>query len=36
MPNVLGIAEDILVIGYNEDGIDHDEAVCKGDVRRSI
>ena len=27
MPNVFGIADDILVIGYNEDGADHDEAV---------
>ena len=29
MPNVFGIADDILVIGYNEDGEDHDEAVHK-------
>ena len=27
MPNVFGIADDILVIGYDEDGTDHDEAV---------
>ena len=27
MPNVFGIADDILVIGYNEDGKHHDEAV---------
>ena len=27
MPNVFGIADDILVIGYNNDGKDHDEAV---------
>ena len=27
MPNVYGIADDILVIGYDEDGADHDEAV---------
>ena len=27
MPNVFGIADDILVIGYNKDGADHDEAV---------
>ena len=27
MPNVFGITDDILVIGYNEDGVDHDEAV---------
>ena len=26
MPNVFGIADDILVIGYNKDGADHDEA----------
>ena len=27
MPNVFGIADDILVIGYNKDRADHDEAV---------
>ena len=27
MPHVFGIAEDILVIGYEKDGADHDEAV---------
>ena len=27
MPNVFGIADDILVIGYNKDGADHDKAV---------
>ena len=27
MPNVFGIADDILVIGYDEDGTYHDEAV---------
>ena len=27
MPNIFGIADDILVIGYNKDGTDHDEAV---------
>ena len=27
MPNVFGIADDILVIGYDKDGTDHDEAV---------
>ena len=27
MPNVIGIADDILVIGYNEDETDHNEAV---------
>ena len=29
MPNVFGIADDILVIGYNENGADHDAAVHK-------
>ena len=29
MPNVFGIADDILVIGYDEDGADHDKAVYK-------
>ena len=27
MPNVFGIPDDILVIGYDKDGADHDEAV---------
>ena len=27
MPNVFRIADDIMVIGYNNDGKDHDEAV---------
>ena len=27
MQNMFGIADDILVIGYDEDRIDHDEAV---------
>ena len=27
MPNIFGIADDILVIGYDEDGTDHDKAV---------
>ena len=27
MPNVFGIADNILVIGYDKDGTDHDEAV---------
>ena len=27
MPNVFGIMDDILVIGYDEDGVDHDAAV---------
>ena len=26
MPNVFGIADDILVIGYEKDGADHDKA----------
>ena len=29
MPNVFGIADEILVIGYNENGADHDVAVHK-------
>ena len=29
MPNVFGITDDILVIGYDEDGADHDAAVNK-------
>ena len=29
IPNVFGIADDILVIGYDKDGTDHDEAVYK-------
>ena len=29
MLNVFGIVDDILVIGYNEDGADHDAAVHK-------
>ena len=27
MPNVFGIADDILVLGYDKDGADHDVAV---------
>ena len=27
MPNVFGIADDFLVIGYDKDGPDHDKAV---------
>ena len=27
MPNIFGITDAILVIGYDEDGADHDEAV---------
>ena len=29
MPNVFGIADDILVIGYDKDGTDHNEEVYK-------
>ena len=29
MPNVFGIADDILEIGYDIDGTDHDEAVYR-------
>ena len=29
IPNVFGIADDILVIGYNKDGTDHDKTVYK-------
>ena len=29
MPNVFGITDDILVIGYDKDGADHDVAVHK-------
>ena len=29
IPNAFGIADDILVIGYNKDGTDHDETVYK-------
>ena len=29
MPNVFGIADDILAIGYNDDGTDHDAMVYK-------
>ena len=27
IPNIFGIADDILVIGYDKDGADHDKAV---------
>ena len=27
MPNLFGIADEILVIGYDKDGVDHDKAV---------
>ena len=27
MPNVFGIADDSLVMGYDKDGMDHDKAV---------
>ena len=29
MPNISGIADDILVIGYDENGVDHDVVVHK-------
>ena len=29
MPNVLGITDDILVIGYDDDGTDHNAVVHK-------
>ena len=29
MPNIFGIVDNILVIGYNKDGADHDAAVHK-------
>ena len=29
MPNIFGIVDDILVIRYDEDGVDHDAAVHK-------
>ena len=29
IPNVFGIVDDILVIGYDKDGADHDAAVHK-------
>ena len=29
MPNIFGIADDILVIGYNDNGTDHDATVHK-------
>ena len=29
MPNVFGIADDILIIGYDKDRVDHDEAVYR-------
>ena len=28
MLNIFGIADDILVMGYNDDGTDHNEMVC--------
>ena len=30
IPNVFGIADNILVIGYDKDGTDHDGAVYRG------
>ena len=38
MPDKFGIADDILVIGYDENGADHDAAVHKvlhGNVKKS-
>ena len=29
VPNIFGIVDDILVIGYDENGADHDAAVHK-------
>ena len=29
MPNVSSITDDILVVGYNDDGRDHDKTVWK-------
>ena len=29
IPNVFGIADDILVIGYDKDGTDHDKTIYK-------
>ena len=29
IPNVFGIADDILVIGYDKNGADHDAAIHK-------
>ena len=29
MPNVFGIVDDILIIGYDENGADHDTTVHK-------
>ena len=29
MPNVCGIADDILVVGYDTDGKDHDDMVWR-------
>ena len=29
MSNVFGVMHDILVIGYDNNGVDHDAAVCK-------
>ena len=29
MPNVFGIMDDILAVGYKDNGRDHDETVCK-------
>ena len=29
MPNVFGIVDDILVVGYDDNGRDHDETIQK-------
>ena len=29
LPNVFGTADDILVVGYDDDGKDHDEIIQK-------
>ena len=29
LPNVLGIADDILIVGYDDGGADHDRNVCR-------
>ena len=29
MPNIFGITDNILVIGYDENGVDHDASVHK-------
>ena len=29
IPNAFGIGDDILIIGYDNDGTEHNETVCK-------